>query len=283
MNKTTSMQTETQHKLAEKEINSSILISAGCGAIPVSYIDIAATITTQMRMVKNLCDIYEVKWDEHIMKGLLSSVLGNIGKRMGASMLKSIPIIGPIAGGFTNAILSGVSTYAIGHAFIKYIQLNSSIKSVKDIDVKAFTSIYDDFNKKASSVAQMIKDKLRGVGGTPGRSRVRPSQRRVRAQRRQLRDEAGKPHTSAHSASQRHASIRLTIGNTTPPIASRFGGRRGDTPHPANFRPRGYTSGRSLARGRSSSSDSGWPRFSPGLSAFKGRGITTASSPLTRP
>jgi len=176
MNKTTSMQTETQHKLAEKEINSSILISAGCGAIPVSYIDIAATITTQMRMVKNLCDIYEVKWDEHIMKGLLSSVLGNIGKRMGASMLKSIPIIGPIAGGFTNAILSGVSTYAIGHAFIKYIQLNSSIKSVKDIDVKAFTSIYDDFNKKASSVAQMIKDKLRGVGGTPNDTEKAPKQ-----------------------------------------------------------------------------------------------------------
>lgn len=155
------MHSDTQRKLAEKEINGSVLISAGCGAIPVAYIDIAATIAVQTKMIHNLCEIYEVKWDENIVKSLLGSVLGNLGKRMGASMVKSIPLIGPILGGAANAVLSGVSTYAMGHAFIKYMSVHSTVKSVKDINVPAFGKMYDSVASQTDSIAKTIREKIR--------------------------------------------------------------------------------------------------------------------------
>lgn len=156
------MRVETQRLLAEKKINSSVLMAAGCGAIPISYIDVGSTMAVQLNMVKGLCDIYEVEWDEHAVKGLLASAVGNIGKRMGASMLKNIPLIGTVIGGFANAVLSGISTYAMGHAFIKYVSVNSTIKSVKDIDMGIFSGMGSDMMKQTGEIARIIKEKLTG-------------------------------------------------------------------------------------------------------------------------
>lgn len=154
------MRIETQQLLAEKKINGSVLLAAGCGAIPISYIDVGSTMAVQLRMIKDLCDIYEVEWDEHVVKGLVASAVGNIGKRMGASMLKSIPIVGTVIGGFANATLSGVSTYAMGHAFVKYMNVNSTVKSVKDIDMGVLSGMSANIVKQTADIARTIREKL---------------------------------------------------------------------------------------------------------------------------
>lgn len=159
---------DTQRRLAEDEINTATLLAVGCGAIPFAMVDIATTMAVQMRMLKKLCAIYEVKWDDHFMKSLLGSVLGNVAKRMGASMVKSIPFVGQTLGSFTNAMLSGMSTYAIGNAFVRYMQVNSAVKSVKDIDVKNFTSMYESFEKQAESIKATLKKKLQDLMGGAG-------------------------------------------------------------------------------------------------------------------
>jgi len=156
---------DTQRRLAEDEINTATFLAVGCGAIPFAMVDIATTMAVQMRMLKKLCAIYEVKWDDHFMKSLLGSVLGNVAKRMGASMMKNIPFVGQTLGSFTNAMLSGMSTYAIGNAFVRYMQVNSAVKSVKDIDVKDFTSMYESFEKQADSIKTTLKKKLRDLMG----------------------------------------------------------------------------------------------------------------------
>ena len=161
-NNQTNMNKELQNKLADKEVNQAILLATGCGAIPAPIIDMGATIFVQMRMMRNLCDIYEVKWDEHIGKSFIGSIVGTLGKRAGASMLKSIPIAGSIVGGFANAILSGASTYAMGNAFIKYMQMNSAVKSLGDIDKKVFGGLYEDMSKQTGSIMNMIRQKLFG-------------------------------------------------------------------------------------------------------------------------
>lgn len=154
------MRSETQRLLADKKINGSVLMAAGCGAIPISYIDVGSTMAVQIKMLKDLCDIYEVEWDDHVVKGLLASTAGNIGKRMGASMLKSIPIIGTVVGGFANATLSGISTYVIGHAFVRYMNANAALKSVKDIDMKVFSGMGADAMKQATGMVDTIKKRF---------------------------------------------------------------------------------------------------------------------------
>lgn len=156
------MDKELIHRLAEKEINKSALLAAGCGAIPTPYIDVAGTIVVQMNMTKNLCELYSVEWNEHVVKGLIGSILGNIGKRTVASMAKSVPLIGTAIGGFANATLSYASTIALGKAFVKYMELNKTVKSVKDIDLGIFTDMYKSFSSQASSFSDVIKEKLGG-------------------------------------------------------------------------------------------------------------------------
>jgi hypothetical protein len=87
---------------------------------------------------------------------------------MGASMMKNIPFVGQTLGSFTNAMLSGMSTYAIGNAFVRYMQVNSAVKSVKDINVKDFTSMYESFEKQAESIKATLKKKLRDLMGGEG-------------------------------------------------------------------------------------------------------------------
>ena len=163
---TAHMDKELINRLAEKEINKSAVLAAGCGAIPAPYMDIAGTIAVQRNMVKNLCELYSVEWNEHIVKGLIGSILGNIGKRTVASMVKSIPFIGTAVGGFANATLSYVSTIAMGKAFIKYMEVNKTVKSVKDIDLGVFTDMYKAFSSQASSISSAIKDNLMGTSGS---------------------------------------------------------------------------------------------------------------------
>ena len=157
------MKKELIERLAEKEINNSAILSAGCGAIPAPYLDIAGTIAIQMNMTKNLCQLYEVEWNEHAVKGLLGSILGNVGKRTVASMAKSIPIIGTAVGGFANATLSYASTIALGRAFVKYMEMNKAVKNVKDIDLGILTDLYKGFSSQASSISSVLKDKMRGT------------------------------------------------------------------------------------------------------------------------
>jgi uncharacterized protein (DUF697 family) len=157
------MDKELIQRLAEKEINKSAILAAGCGAIPTPYLDVAGTIALQMNMVKNLCELYEVEWNEHIGKGLIGAVLGNIGKRTVASMVKSVPIIGTAIGGFANATLSYASTVAMGKTFMKYMDVNKTVKNVKDIDLGIFSDMYKGFSSQATSFTEAIKKKM-GAG-----------------------------------------------------------------------------------------------------------------------
>lgn len=153
------MKKQLRDSLAAKEVDSSTFYACGCGAIPIPLVDVGATIAVQMRMINNLCDIYELERDDHVVKGLIGSVAGNIGKRTLASMLKTIPIIGTSIGSFANAALSGASTYALGHAFIKYVAMDKTLKTVGDIDISTMTNIYQKMSKQASDFVASIKVK----------------------------------------------------------------------------------------------------------------------------
>ena len=154
------MQNETKRKLAEKVIDRQVLMSVGCGAIPIPLLDMAAVFGIKKKMIRDLCLIYEVEFNEHIAKSLLASTVGTIGRRMGASFFKSIPFIGSVIGGVASATLSGVSTYAMGHAFMRYMEVNASVKSLKDIDTKVFGSLFDSISKQAETIKERIKGKV---------------------------------------------------------------------------------------------------------------------------
>ena len=75
-------------------------------------------------MVRRISQIYDVEFSENRGKALIASLAGSmIPATSGigaASILKAVPVIGTIAGGFVMPVLSAGATYAIGKAFIQH-------------------------------------------------------------------------------------------------------------------------------------------------------------------
>ena len=124
---------------AEKIINNSVVKSMVGGAIPIPFVDVAATTMIQINMIKRLCGLYGIEYSGKESSALISSLVSSVGAKFGASLVKSIPLIGPLLGAPTMITLSGVLTYATGKAFTQYIKTNKAVKSFKDFDLSELT------------------------------------------------------------------------------------------------------------------------------------------------
>jgi uncharacterized protein (DUF697 family) len=99
----------------------------GAGLIPIPFVDLVAVSGVQIKMLKDISVIYEVKFNENAGKSIISALLGSIVPNALASggigsLIKLIPIVGPLAGGVSMSIFSGAATYAIGKIFIQHFE-----------------------------------------------------------------------------------------------------------------------------------------------------------------
>ncbi|MGE5497679.1 MAG: YcjF family protein, partial [Syntrophothermus sp.] len=109
--------------MEEKELTSKKIVknymwwSMGAGLIPVPFVDLAAVSGVQLKMLKDMAEIYDIKFAENKGKSIVSALLGSIipnslsAGNMG-SLLKMIPLVGPVLGGLSMSIFSGAATYA---------------------------------------------------------------------------------------------------------------------------------------------------------------------------
>ena len=77
-------------------------------------------------MLRRISQIYDMPFSENSGKAVIASLAGSmIPATSGigaASMLKTIPVLGTLAGGFVMPTLSAGATYAIGKAFIQHFR-----------------------------------------------------------------------------------------------------------------------------------------------------------------
>ena len=94
-------------------------LSSTAALIPMPLVDLAASTGLQLKMLKDLCDLYEIPFSEHRGKALITTLISgyHVGLFAG-SFAKLIPVIsmaGAIASMF---VLSGSVTYAVGLLFM---------------------------------------------------------------------------------------------------------------------------------------------------------------------
>ena len=115
---------ETREQMASKLVDRFALWSGVAGLVPVPVLDAVAVGGLQIQMVRRISQIYDIDFSENRGKALIASLAGSmIPATSGigaASVLKAIPVIGTIAGGFVMPALSAGATYAIGKAFIQH-------------------------------------------------------------------------------------------------------------------------------------------------------------------
>jgi len=129
--------------------------AAAAGLVPVPLLDIAAVTGIQLDMLKQLCTLYKVRYSESQGKSWITSLSGSILARMGASALKSVPVIGSLIGGVSMAALSGGATYAVGQVTIAQFESGDDFETA---DVERAREAYaEEFERGKEVAAQMAK------------------------------------------------------------------------------------------------------------------------------
>jgi len=133
---------EARKEMASKLVERFALWSGVAGLIPVPVVDVFAVGGLQIQMLRRISQIYDVQFSENRGKALIASIAGSmIPATSGigaASVLKAVPIIGTIAGGFVMPVLSAGATYAIGKAFIELFATGGTLLDFNPPDYREF-------------------------------------------------------------------------------------------------------------------------------------------------
>ncbi|MEM1123285.1 MAG: SHOCT domain-containing protein, partial [Bacteroidota bacterium] len=126
--------------------------------------DIFAVSALQLDMIRQLCRVYDVDFQETQGKALVTSLTSSALARIGAgSVIKLIPGLGSFIGGATVSVFAGASTYALGEVFKKHF---ASGGTILDFDPDRLRKYYKEKFEKGKKVAkQWDKESRKDDGG----------------------------------------------------------------------------------------------------------------------
>ncbi|MDP3237136.1 MAG: SHOCT domain-containing protein [Myxococcales bacterium] len=136
---------------ADTVIRQHVYWSVGAGLVPVPLADFVAVTAVQLDLIRQLCTLYGVSYQEGQGKVWVGALTGGAVARIGASALKAIPGIGTLLGGISMSIASGASTYAVGQVVKAHL---SGGGTMTDLDVEAARQKYATEYEKGKTVAK---------------------------------------------------------------------------------------------------------------------------------
>lgn len=137
---------------ADTIVRNHVIWSMGAGMIPILIADIFAVSALQLDMIRQLCRVYDIDFQETQGKALVTSLTSSALARIGAgSVIKLIPGIGSFIGGATVSLFAGASTYALGEVFKKHFESGGTIL---DFDPDRLRKYYKEKFEKGKKVAK---------------------------------------------------------------------------------------------------------------------------------
>jgi len=138
------------------------MMSMTTAIIPVPLFDVAALTALQLKMIQQLTALYDLPFNEKLVRNLLTSLLGNslstaAGIGVG-SLLKSVPGVGSVAGIIGTSTLGGATTYAIGNTFVNHFEQGGTLA---DFDAANMRARFSEQLAKGRGVAQRLAQRLR--------------------------------------------------------------------------------------------------------------------------
>ena len=115
----------------ESIIKRNTLWALGAGALIIPWVDVAAALAVQMKMLKQMSDLYGVKYSEGIAKKLVLSLLMSSGGVLvgvaAASALKAIPGVGSVLGALSFPLSAAAFTNAVGRVFLLHFETGGTL------------------------------------------------------------------------------------------------------------------------------------------------------------
>ncbi len=140
---------------ADAIVKNHVLWSMGAGFIPIPIADILAVTAIQLDMVKQLCRLYGIDYQESKGKAIVATLTGSTLARVAAygagSVFKFIPGLGTLLGGVTVSVFSGASTYATGEVFKRHMESGGTIWN---LDAGDFKKVYQEKFEQGKKIVQ---------------------------------------------------------------------------------------------------------------------------------
>ncbi|HYO58568.1 YcjF family protein [Archangium sp.] len=149
---------EQREAQARDIVGKHVLWSLGAGIIPVPLVDVAALTAINLRLLRTLADHYNVPFSDHVGKSIVSSLLGSVsgaylGRYLVYTILKSVPIVGSVAGLASVSLAAGALTHAMGRLFTQHFETGGTLLS---FDAKAMRKHFlNEFEASREKVASM--------------------------------------------------------------------------------------------------------------------------------
>jgi uncharacterized protein (DUF697 family) len=142
---------------ARRIINRHMWLAMGVGLLPFPLIDMAALMSIQIRMLRQLSQNYNVPFSRDIVKKLISSLLGavvptSLATIVGSGM-KLVPGVGLAIGVMSMPIFAGATTLAIGKIFMQHFESGGTFLDFEPARVRAyFRQEFEESQKHAREV-----------------------------------------------------------------------------------------------------------------------------------
>ncbi len=115
----------------EAIIKRNTLWALGAGALIFPWVDFAAAVAVQLKMLKELSDLYGVKFTQDLARKLVLSLLMSSGGSLvglsAASALKAIPVVGSVLGLATFPLAAAAFTNAVGRVFLLHFETGGTL------------------------------------------------------------------------------------------------------------------------------------------------------------
>jgi uncharacterized protein (DUF697 family) len=126
------------------------------GFIPVPLLDTAAIGGLQLKMIYDLCKIYEVEFKKELALSIAGALVGGgvstiFTGSLATTFTRHIPVVGSTIAAITQPALSYGTTYAIGVTFIKHFENKGSLIDFDTSKAK------DVFNQQLSKAKKLFK------------------------------------------------------------------------------------------------------------------------------
>jgi len=127
----------------------------------VPYADMVVVSAAQLDMIRQMCRVYDVPFEETQGKALISSLTSiAIGKAGASGLARLIPGIGTAISGAI-ATFNGASTYALGEVFKKHFESGGTIL---DFDPARLKKYYKEKFEKGKKVTKKWKNEAEETG-----------------------------------------------------------------------------------------------------------------------
>lgn len=149
---------------AARVIRHNVLWSMGAGIIPVAFVDTAAIMAVQVKLLKELADVYDVPFRANAGKTAVAALLGGLtasGVSNGLlatgvfhGLIRSVPVVGPLIGWATLPGFAAAVTYAVGRVFDQHFASGGTFLSFDPKKVEGyFRQKFEEAKKRGPAAA----------------------------------------------------------------------------------------------------------------------------------